>query len=196
MFCLESLKGVSPEIFHQEVSLLYRFSKYPYFCQLLGFEDEKMTMLLKFYQHGPLSIYLFTKSNFWSKFFALSIALDISRGLQILHESDVVHCDVKLDNILLEYDESANVFHGVITDFGIARILTAPEDMKVKHFTLKKIRAASVYYASPELMVILGLGGNTPKRDNRPPDVVKSADVYAFGCMLSALMTRRKIWSK
>ena len=47
---------------------------------------------------------------------AINIALDICRGLIAAHEQNIIHRDIKPQNILLTSDEIAK-----ISDFGVAR---------------------------------------------------------------------------
>ena len=53
----------------------------------------------------------------------MNIALDICRGLIAAHEQNIIHRDIKPQNILLTSDQIAK-----ISDFGVARILEASTD--------------------------------------------------------------------
>ncbi len=54
---------------------------------------------------------------------AMNIALDICRGLTAAHAQNIIHRDIKPQNILLTSDQIAK-----ISDFGVARILEATTD--------------------------------------------------------------------
>jgi serine/threonine protein kinase len=70
-------------------------------------------------------------------------AIGIARGLEYLHEgckSQIIHCDIKPDNILFD-----DIHTPTITDFGIAKLLG---DQKTQH-TVTRI-AGTRPYVAPE----------------------------------------------
>ena len=69
---------------------------------------------------------------------AVSIAIDICSGLSIAHQSNIIHRDIKPQNILLTAD-----FQAKISDFGVARILEESNDFAATVTGTRK-------YMSPE----------------------------------------------
>ncbi|XVF77429.1 hypothetical protein PTKIN_Ptkin14bG0042300 [Pterospermum kingtungense] len=120
-------------------------------------------------RNGSLSSFLFGELRpRWER--RLQIASGIAKGLAYLHEecnTQIIHCDIKPQNILL--DDS---FTAKISDFGLAKLL-----INKKTRTQACIRGTEGYVA-PEWF------RNTP--------VSLKADVYSFGVMLLQIICCRK----
>ena len=85
-------------------------------------DDEYVAYIVMEYVDGPSLRQLITATPL-RRNLALNIALDICRGLIAAHEQNIIHRDIKPQNILLTSDETAK-----ISDFGVARILEASTD--------------------------------------------------------------------
>ncbi|KAI3699576.1 hypothetical protein L2E82_43979 [Cichorium intybus] len=95
----------------------------------------------------------------------------ILKGLQFIHRNGFVHCDIKLQNILLVSDDSnADV---KIADFGLAK--KAAGELKSKY----EIRGTPMYMA-PETVV---------KGEQEPP-----SDIWALGCLVVEMITGNLAW--
>jgi hypothetical protein len=98
---------------------------------------------------------------------ARTIASDVAMALVAAHDAGVIHRDLKPDNVLLPND-------GVkVVDFGIAHI-EGPESTRL---TKAGAMLGTPAYMAPEQL----LGGPIDRR----------ADIYAFGVMLSEMLTGR-----
>jgi serine/threonine protein kinase len=82
------------------------------------------------------------------------ILLDIARALAILHAAGYAHCDIKLDNVMLEFDSQGNFVRAVIIDFGFTKRVS---DIPIGS------RQGTVCYSAPEM--IKGLVQLTVKID-------------------------------
>ncbi|KAL5725668.1 non-specific serine/threonine protein kinase [Ranunculus cassubicifolius] len=138
---------------------------------LLGFCDEGAHRILvyEYMRNGSLEKSLFKGSSLgWEK--RVQIATGIARGLAYLHEdcsSQIIHCDVKPQNILLDDSYVAR-----ISDFGLAKLLQCEQSR-----TSTGIRGTRGYVA-PEWF------------KNMP--VTAKVDVYSFGIMLLEIVCCRR----
>ncbi|XP_052479512.1 G-type lectin S-receptor-like serine/threonine-protein kinase LECRK1 [Gossypium raimondii] len=139
--------------------------------RLIGYCDEAEHRLLvyEFMENGSLSSFLFgILRPSWQQ--RLQIASGIAKGLTYLHEEcskQIIHCDIKPQNILLDESLTAK-----ISDFGLAKLL-----MNDKTRTKTGIRGTKGYVA--------------PEWFRKIPVTVK-VDVYSFGVMLLEIICCRR----
>lgn len=97
---------------------------------------------------------------------ALKITRDVAAALDFAHEHDIVHRDVKPDNILLEGDEA------VVTDFGISRAITSAGG--------EKLTETGLVIGTPTYM--------SPEQGAGDEEIDRRSDVYALGCVLYEML--------
>ncbi|PVH65907.1 hypothetical protein PAHAL_1G102300 [Panicum hallii] len=141
--------------------------------RMVGYCKEGVHRMLvfEFMPRGSLGDILF-KSERPSWSWRAEAALGIARGLEYLHygcTSQIIHCDIKPDNILLD-DKCVPK----ITDFGIARLLNGN---KVKQ-TITHVRGTLGYLA--------------PEWFNNERKVDSKVDVFSFGIVLLEMICCRK----
>ncbi|XP_050275851.1 G-type lectin S-receptor-like serine/threonine-protein kinase LECRK2 [Quercus robur] len=156
--------------FKAEVSAIGR-TNHRNLVQLLGFcnEGEHRLLVYEFMSNGSLASFLFGGSRpYWYQ--RIQIALETARGLFYLHEEcsiQIIHCDIKPQNILLDDSFSAR-----ISDFGLAKLLKTDQTR-----TTTGIRGTKGYVA--------------PEWFRNMPVTIK-VDVYSFGILLLELICCRK----
>ena len=96
---------------------------------------------------------------------ALSVLRDVARALAHAHEQNVVHRDIKPDNVLLSGDAA------VVTDFGIAKAVSAALTASPEA-TLTQV---GTVIGTPAYMA--------PEQAAGDAAVDHRADIYSFGCL-------------
>lgn len=93
---------------------------------------------------------------------AISIAIQVANGMEAAHNHNIVHRDIKPQNIIISKDGKVKV-----TDFGIAKAASTA--------TINSSAMGSVHYISPEQ----ARGGYSDQR----------SDIYSFGITLYEMLT-------
>src|SRR5215469_9272913 len=101
---------------------------------------------------------------------AVSVLSDVAKALEYAHARDVVHRDIKPDNVLLAGNAA------VVTDFGIAKALSASKTL-APGTTLTQ---AGTSLGTPAYMA--------PEQAAADPATDHRADVYAFGILAYELL--------
>lgn len=103
---------------------------------------------------------------------SLPVIEGVSRALAYAHSKNIIHSDLKPENIFLTNDKVVKVL-----DFGIARAKKLPEqkDTSNADFDGSNLGALTPPYASPEMF------------ENADPD--PRDDIYALGCVTYKLLT-------
>jgi serine/threonine protein kinase/Tfp pilus assembly protein PilF len=119
-------------------------------------EGESLRMRLK---RGPLPIDV-----------AVSVALQMARGLSAAHARGIIHCDVKPDNVFIRTDGGVKIL-----DFGLARLKTAAATLSDAPDATVSSLAGTAGYIAPEQV----LGGEADVR----------SDLFALGVTMFEMLS-------
>lgn len=91
---------------------------------------------------------------------------EVSQGMKDVHKAGLIHCDLKLENILLDEEN-----HVKLSDFGLSTLI------KSDTMTSRSQIAGTLKYMAPELVL-------------ERTDYDEKVDVYAFGVLVYAIVTK------
>ncbi|MBL8723017.1 MAG: protein kinase [Planctomycetes bacterium] len=120
-------------------------------------------------EHGPLPAHA-----------ALRIARALAQALGHAHEQEVIHRDIKAENILLESSSSAQLDFGCpfvpkLVDLGLARLTSENADLA--------LTSPGSVMGTPATM--------SPEQFDDPDHVDFRTDIYGLGCVLFEMLTAR-----
>jgi serine/threonine-protein kinase len=130
--------------------------------------DGQHYMVMEYADAGTLAQVLQLEGTL-SPFEALSVAIDVCRGLRAVHNKGVVHRDVKPANVMF-FSRTDALPLAKIGDFGIA---LAPQDERL---TPVDNVVGTLIYLSPE-------------QASSSPVITPSADLYSLGVVLYEMMS-------
>ena len=105
----------------------------------------------------------------------LEICLIIMNGIMILHKNNIIHCDLKLENIVVNLDENKDICDLRIIDFDVSVFNIIPENLNkisekyLKILNHKKKRGTRIYMLKNDIMTF-------------------ESDIYSFGVVLLILL--------
>ncbi len=101
---------------------------------------------------------------------AVRVLRDVVDALGHAHKQNVVHRDIKPDNVLLSEN------HALVTDFGVAKAVSEATE-------LHQLTSAGVALGTPAYMA--------PEQASGDPNIDHRADIYAVGTLAYELLTGR-----
>ncbi|KXN81626.1 hypothetical protein AN958_04087 [Leucoagaricus sp. SymC.cos] len=104
----------------------------------------------------------------------IPLMLDVTAGLQFLHEMSVIHADLKARNVLISHSQRA-----MLADLGVSTI----ENTIVGKTTAGDF-AGTDHWRAPELLLA---------ETSLPPTPTKEADMWGFGCICFEVALTKKI---
>ncbi|KAM0025790.1 putative dual-specificity kinase TKL-Pl-4 family [Helianthus debilis subsp. tardiflorus] len=149
--------------FAQEVYIL-RKVRHKNVVQFIGActKPPSLCIVTEFMSGGSVYDYLHKQKGTFKLPTLLKISIDISKGMNYLHQNNIIHRDLKAANLLMDEHEVVKV-----ADFGVARVKAQTGVMTAETGTYR--------WMAPEVI------------EHKPYD--HKADVFSFGVVLWELLT-------
>ncbi|KAI3650675.1 hypothetical protein MP228_004156 [Amoeboaphelidium protococcarum] len=176
-----AMQESSYEVFMQEVALLWRFRESEYVAKLAAFDKQSKILIMPLYELGALQRLIDGEMviNFTSDL-VLQLCHDAVAGLNVLHQSSVVHNDIKLANYLMEQRDGK--LRLCLTDFGVCTIVDSSK--AVSGMEWNSVKGATISYAAPEVLQKLTV----------PQELWLKRDIYSVAIVMNEIVTRSKAW--
>ncbi|XP_071715465.1 serine/threonine-protein kinase STY46-like [Rutidosis leptorrhynchoides] len=149
--------------FAQEVYIL-RKVRHKNVVQFIGActKPPSLCIVTEFMSGGSVYDYLHKQKGSFKLPTLLKVSIDISKGMNYLHQNNIIHRDLKAANLLMDEHEVVKV-----ADFGVARVKAQTGVMTAETGTYR--------WMAPEVI------------EHKPYD--HKADVFSFGIVLWELLT-------
>ena len=127
----------------------------------VGSEDGLYYIIMEYVEGITLKTYIEKKGHLNYKE-VISIAIQVGRGIEAAHKNQIIHRDIKPQNIIISKEGKVKV-----TDFGIARAVSSN--------TVSAEAIGSVHYISPE--------------QARNGYITERSDIYSLGIVMYEMCT-------
>uniref|UniRef100_A0A5B7C1E8 non-specific serine/threonine protein kinase n=1 Tax=Davidia involucrata TaxID=16924 RepID=A0A5B7C1E8_DAVIN len=149
--------------FAQEVFIMRKI-RHKNVVQFIGActRPPNLCIVTEFMSRGSIYDFLHKQRGAFKLPNLLKVAIDISKGMNFLHQNNIIHRDLKTANLLMDENEVVKV-----ADFGVARVQAQSGVMTAETGTYR--------WMAPEVI------------EHKPYD--HKADVFSFGIVLWELLT-------
>ena len=156
-------------VWEQEIKILEKY-KHPNIIQYLGSECEgdQLYIYLEYADGGSLSS-LLNRVGAFEEQTVKNYVGQILRGLSYLHRNDIIHRDIKAENVLLDRETIK------LSDFGCSRQYSD----RTKSGMINSV-AGTFLFMAPEVI--------------RSEHYGRSIDIWSLGCLTIQLLTAHSPW--
>jgi Tol biopolymer transport system component len=187
---------ILPDLFAKDPERLARFAReaktlaslnHPHIAQVYGLEDSAIVMELV--EGRDLSQIIAGPGGASTQRLPLddviAIARQIAEAIEAAHDAGVIHRDLKPANVKVRPDGTVKVL-----DFGLAKA-TDPGGLSAGDATDSPTLTAR----ATQMGMIIGTAAYMAPEQAKGKPVDKRADVWAFGCVVYEMLTRRRTFS-
>lgn len=139
-----------------------------------GEKDVTEVGVIEYLDGGDLKTYLHRNPAY-----LIPLLRDVLQGLSFLHKNNIVHRDLKTQNILIKNSAEGPV--AKITDFGISKVLDASS-------TSSSVLIGTIEYMAPEQF--------NPEKYGINGKISTNVDLWSFGVMVYELVTGNSLFGQ
>jgi len=159
----------------QEANKMRRVHKHPNIVKVYDLIEtkERLIMLIEFVEGGQLYDEILKRkpkekgSGHFTERMAGKIIGEITSAIKFMHEQEVVHCDLKPENVLCTHNPSTDKFDIKVADMGLSKILEPGIKQNLTY-------CGTPLYMAPEML--------------RKEQYGCPVDTWSIGCMMHELM--------
>ena len=177
------------ESFRYEVAIMNLIPSNPNTVKFVGYtEAPQPAIVMKQYED---SLYNLIQNGSIEPDLAFKAARDIASGLQLIHSINILHLDVKPQNMLWERLSNGSL-NFCICDFGFASLVGDSRDI-VSGLRVPKTVGVSVRYTAPEVFVYLSMAVNGGRLES---ELSKKIDIYSYGISMYEMLLGSLFWKE
>lgn len=174
---LSNAKEKEIELFESEVSVMERLPFHKNIERILFHTRSNNTLRIFMTQYketlGMKLSSLQTQKKYFSLEKIIKLSLDILKGLMFLHEREIIHRDIKSDNIFINYNSSGEISYVSIGDFDRAKIVSGGSRAKTT--------VGTTCWLAPEVL-----------NSDNVKEYTYSIDIWSLGMVMFEMMTNHK----
>jgi len=182
MVAIKVLHGTADEVtvarFQREARLIAQL-QHPHIVGLIDFgeDNNRLYLVMEFIDGESLTSLLQREAPFDPKR-VVDVALQIAEALAVAHDMQVVHRDIKPDNIMVLATAGGQDFIKML-DFGVAKIKRDGAQANTVE-TKAGLIVGSLRYISPEQV--------------ENGEITTRTDIYSYGCVLFEMLAGRRVF--
>lgn len=165
--------------FDKEIKILTKLNNHPNIIKLIDFDKKQHSIILEYCDMDLLD---FINNNpDETKEAILDIFIDIAKGIKHMHDNNLIHKDIKPENIVIKFEKTK--ITAKLIDFSFSE-----EILPYKDYAKFTNGIGTIGYICPFLCY-----QEFFEKDNIK--IYKSADIYSFGSLMYSILNKKTLIS-